>query len=213
MCFFDNCEHEWRRTFLHYPPHPGYSQRRCTYLYAYTSEICPVYFYKYIYMCVVDITPPITWEFRLTWSSLVEGSNRAGPKKRNFVPRFRNERWQLSCLKKDHLVYVHSGVKHSQKQQSRGNCLLITVYTAHITIKVDAICSFIFVIEIKPNLLWNFAFTQRHKLFSRKHNSWRKQKAMEVFGKLKLFQLILLGCSALGFRNNPSVLWDSNNPM
>lgn len=38
---------------------------------------------------------------------------------------------------------------------------------------------------------------------------------MEDFSKLKLFQLILLGYSALvqAFRNNPSILWDSKNPM
>ena len=41
----------------------------------------------------------------------------------------------------------------TQKQHREGQCLLVTVYTAHVIIKVDAICLFIFVIEIKLNLL------------------------------------------------------------
>ena len=47
----------------------------------------------------------------------------------------------------------------TQKQHTSGNCLLKTVYTGHITITIDAIYPFIFVIENKLNLLWNYAST------------------------------------------------------
>jgi len=100
-----------------------------------------------------------------------------------------------------------------RKNNKVGNdCLLIT-----ITTKVDALCPFIFVIEIKLNLLpWKlciYVLNKAQTIQTRSQHLKKADNGMEVFRKLKLFQLILLGCSTLGTLNNPSILWDSNNPM